>query len=293
MLDAQNQTDVTGERIRIAAKGAELAGVFYLPAGSPRAALVINGATGVPQNYYRHFAHWLAAEQNIACITFDYRDFGASATGAMRDSSATMAEWALMDQPAARAALRDRCPGVPMWAIGHSLGGMMMPLQDGIEDIDRMICVAAGLVQHTQHPWPYQALARMFWFGHAPLLTRALGYLPGRLAGFGEDLPAQVYWEWRRWCTSPDSYLPEIGTSLPRPDWARSGAPVDLIALSDDPVIPPACVARLEPIYDGGAVRKRVLDPSEFGLDKVGHLGIFARRNRALWQELIADGTAD
>ena len=39
----------------------------------------------------------------------------------------------------------------------------------------------------------------------------------------------------------------------------------------------------------GGQVRKRVLDPADFGLKRVGHLGIFARRNSALWPALIAD----
>ena len=289
MLDASPGAGVTEERLRIAAEGCDLAGVLFRPAGAPRAAVVINGATGVPQSYYAHFARWLAAEQGVACLTFDYRDFGASATGAMRESAATMSQWALLDQPAARAAMRAQVPGVPIWVIGHSLGGMMVPLQDGIEDVTRMICVASGLVHHSQHPWPYQGLARLFWFGHAPLLTRLMGYLPGRLTGFGEDLPSPVYWEWRRWCTSPESYLPEVGVGLPPAQWARSGAPVDLIALSDDSVIPPACVARLEPVYAGGQVRKRVLDPADFGLKRVGHLGIFARRNSALWPALIAD----
>ena len=281
---------VTVEPVAIAAPGAELAGQLYRPRRRPAAAVVLNGATGVPQAYYRHFATWLAAERGLACLTYDYRDFGASARGGLRDSRASMRDWAMLDQPAARAEMRRRLPGVPLWVIGHSLGGMMVPLQTGISDIRRMIAVASGLVHHRDHPWPYQALARLFWFGHVPLLVRALGYLPGRAVGFGADLPAQVYWDWRRWCTSPQSYLPETGAGLPRPDWGRSGAPVDLIGLADDPVIPSVSVARLAPVYRGGALRRHLLAPGEFGLRSVGHLGAFARANRALWPAILDPG---
>ncbi|MEX0365803.1 MAG: alpha/beta hydrolase [Ruegeria sp.] len=286
MLDAQGT--VTVEEFRFPAGSAELSAVLHRPAEVPVAAVVLNSATGVPRDYYRHFARWLAAERGMACLTYDYRDFGTSLNGRLQDSVVTMADWALVDMPAARAEMRRRYPGVPLWVIGHSVGGMLMPLQDGIEDIDRMICVCAGLVHHGDHPWPYQALARLFWFGHVPLMVKTLGYLPGKITGFGADLPPQVYWQWRKWCTSRQSYLPETGVTLPAPDWGRSGAPVDLVALSDDVMIPAKCIWRLQKVY-GPAARKQELSPGDFGLKAVGHLGAFARRNAAIWPALLGE----
>lgn len=287
MLDMQVTGSGAATAISFPAGEAHLQGRLFLPLSAPRAAVVLNGATGVPQGYYQAFARWLAEERGMACLTYDYRDFGESAADHPRRSRATMSTWAMDDQPAARAEMRRRLPGVPIWVIGHSLGGMLMPLQDGIEDVDRMICVASGLVHHKDHPWPYQGLARMFWFGHVPLAVRMLGYLPGRAAGFGPDLPATVYWEWRRWCTHPHSFYPEFGVRLPRPDWRRSGAPVDLVALADDPVCPPVSVLKLAGLYGQEKSRFRLLSPADYGLEKVGHLGAFTRRSRALWPALL------
>ncbi|GHF33772.1 alpha/beta hydrolase [Seohaeicola zhoushanensis] len=291
MLDMQTMKPMTGsaapEAISFPAPGATLQGTLYLPASPPRAAVVLNGATAVPQGFYRAFATWLANSEGIACLTYDYRDFARSAQAHPKHSTATMADWALRDQPAARAEMRRRLPGVPLWVIGHSLGGMLMPMQEGIEDIDRMIAVASGLVHHQDHPWPYQGLARLFWFGHVPALTRLLGYLPGRIAGFGPDLPATAYWQWREWCTHPHSYFPHLGASLPQPAWHRSSATAELIALADDPVCPPVSTAKLVGVYGVEQSRFRVLDPAEKGLSKVGHLGAFARANAALWPEII------
>lgn len=284
-LTHNNQIEIS--EVSFPSGPARLSGSLFMPKGTPRAGVVINSATGVPHGYYRHFAEWLARERDCAVLTYDYRDFGASLAGPLRGSRTTMADWVLTDMPAARDEMRRQVPGAPLWVIGHSVGAMAMPSQQGIEDVERMICVAAGLVWHRDHPWPYQALARAFWFGHVPLLVRVLGYLPGRLVGFGADLPAPVYWQWRRWCTHADSYRPEIGTILPSPDWKRSGAPVDLFSFADDATSPEISVRKLAAMYDGAEVRTRVVHPGDLGLDAIGHLSAFARRNMALWPELV------
>lgn len=288
MRDVADEVEV--QEVSFPAGNKVLKGRLYLPAAAPVAAMVLNSATGVPQGYYKHFARWLARERGMACLTYDYSDFGDSATAHPRHSDATMAHWALVDQPAAREEMRRLLPGVPLQVLGHSLGAMLMPLQEGLEDVTRMIGVASGLVRHDDHPWPYQALARAFWFGHVPVLVRLMGYLPGRLIGFGENLPAGVYWQWRRWCTVRGSYLPETGKVLPTPDWSRSGAPVSLFAFSDDETIPPQCVERLGQVYGDDYLSFREIAPDEVGLQKIGHLGAFSRHASALWPELVPEG---
>lgn len=285
MLDSQHMTAV--EDFEFPSGPFQLSARLYKPAVEPETVVVLNGATGVPRDYYQHFARWLADARGVACLTYDYRDFGQSLGGRLKDSDANMADWALGDMPAAQAEMRRRYPGAKLWVVGHSIGGMLGPLQPGIEEIDRMICVCSGLVTVADHPWPYKGLAMLFWYGHVRLLVRALGYLPGRLLGFGSDLPAGVYWQWRKWCTSPTSYLPEIGTTLPKADWGRADTPVDLIAFQDDQTVPPKAVWRLADLY-GDRARRHLLAPNDFGLAEVGHIGAFARRSKAVWPRLIA-----
>ena len=287
MLDAYSSDLIQVVPVTFPSGATELSGTLFLPSVPPRAALVLNGATGVPQRFYRHFARWLASDQQIACLTYDYEGMGASATGHVRNSPATMRSWALTDQPAARAALRQHLPGVPLWVLGHSLGAMMLPMQDGIDDIEQVFAVASGYVHHSDHPWPYQGLARVFWFGHAPLITKALGYLPGKRLGFGEDLPPGVYWEWRKWCTSKPFFWPEVGTTIPEPDW--TGAPVRLVSFTDDPTIPSVCTWRMERSYGAKACARVLLNPSDYGLSSVGHIAGFAPQNAAIWPALLGE----
>ncbi len=285
MLDTQD-TALT-EDFLIPSGTAKLSARLYRPVADPETVVVLNSATGVPRDYYRHFATWLAAERGMACLTYDYSDFGYSTKGPLARSKVSMADWALIDMPAARAEMRRRFPQAQHWTIGHSVGAMLGPVQPDAAMIDRMICVCSGLVTLTDHPWPYRALAWLFWHGHAPLMTRALGYLPGKLTGFGTDLPAPVYWQWRRWCTAPLNYVPEIGSGLPEAGWPSDGAQVDLFTFEDDEMVPPDAVWRLADLY-GAKARRHLLSPRDFDLPEIGHIGAFARKNAAVWPRLIA-----
>ncbi len=274
------------DRMEITSRGARLSGTLFLPAGKPLAVMVLHGAVGVPQRSYRHFARWLAAERGIACITYDYRDFGASASDHPRTSRASLTDWGYHDQEAALDAAEARFPGVPLWVLGHSLGGSMLPFHRP-RPIERAIVLAAGLVRMSDHPWPYQALARQFWYLSGPVATSIAGYLPGQRIGFGSDLPAGVFWQWRRWCTNRHFYLGDAGRQLPRLDPNAVTAATRLIAIADDVMVPAQAVWRLMDLMPQAYKRQKVLRASEFGLTRIGHLGAFALANAALWPAIV------
>ena len=263
--------------------GAELVGRLYRPDQRPFAAVVLNSATGVLQTFYTHFARWLAAERGMAVLTYDYRGTGRSHAGPMRKVQADMSDWGIRDQVAARRAMRREVPDTPLWIVGHSLGAMLLPNQPEMDDVVRVVGVASGMVHHSDHPWPYRALALNFWFTFGPLATLLCGYLPGKALRVGEDLPADVFWQWRKWCTSRDFYTADLGPRLPAPNW-QSDAKVRLHAFADDDLIPPPQVGRLAQVFGTKAV---VIDPKDYGLGQVGHLGAFSRRNKAIWPVLL------
>ena len=261
--------------------GAEIIGRLFRPSHAPFAVVILNGATGVPQKFYGHFARWLADERGLACLTYDYRDMGLSASGPVRKSLATMGDWGVTDAEAARAAAKRLIPDVPIWCIGHSLGTMLIPAQENASEIARIIGIASGMVTWHDHPWPYRFLPSLFWYGPGPIATALAGYLPGRLLGFGPDMPASAYWQWRKWCTHPDCFAHELGRELPDFDLEPLTRQIRFFSFSDDALCPPICTERLSELY--GGVAHQTLDPGDHGLTKIGHLDYFAPRNRALW----------
>lgn len=273
------------EPIDIPAKGTTLKGTLFQPPTAPKAAIVLHGATGVPARFYKHFAEWLTT-QGYACLTYDYRDFGASATGHPKHSTTSMVDWGVHDQSAAQAALMAHFPDAPLWVIGHSLGGFMLPFQPKAAQVDRLITVASGAAHIRDHPWPYRAIALLFWYGHGPLITKLLGYLPGKALALGPDLPAQVYWQWRRWCTSKNFYECDYGGALPPLAQPYTG-PLKIIAMSDDVMVPPKSVWKLERYYPEADKARALLHPKDYALKNIGHIAVFHRKNAKLWPDII------
>jgi predicted alpha/beta hydrolase len=81
---------------------------------------------GVSQDYYAEFAHWLA-ERGYSVVTFDYRGMGHSRHGSLRGFKADIFDWAKLDCSTAMEALEERFPDTPIYWIGHSLGGQILP----------------------------------------------------------------------------------------------------------------------------------------------------------------------
>jgi predicted alpha/beta hydrolase len=280
--------DFAVEPVSIDAGGATLAGLFYGPKGETRAVAVLNGAVGVPQRFYRAFAEWLAGTQGIGCLTYDYTGFGASATGHARRSDANLALWGLRDQPAAMRTARALMPDLPVWVIGHSFGGVMLAFNGQAAGAARIITLGSGLVHLTDHPWPYRLAATAFWYGHGPILTTLAGYLPGRLAGLGSDLPAGIYWQWRRWATTRGFALSDVGRGLPLPQPGSVTAPMRIVAVEDDVMVPPRAVWRQMALAPEAIKTQKVLRPGDLGLTGIGHIGAFARQNSVVWPDIIA-----
>lgn len=276
--------DVTGTPVTFSAGSARLHGTLLTPPSAPRIAILINPATGVRAGFYRPFARWLAATQQAAALIWDYRDFGSS--GQPYGSPATMTDWGVHDATAARSFLRARYPDLPFWVIGHSLGGMALPFQPKLQEIDRVIAIAAGPVNVRDHPWPFRAQAWALWHFAGPVSLALMDHLPGRRLGLGNDLPAPVFRQWKRWCTTAGSLAAD--PALPPREHPGLTCPVNLIALVDDAMIPPACVWKLADWMPAARIGQTLLAPAEHGLQSVGHIAAFSPRNRALWPSILA-----
>lgn len=275
-----------GQTLRIEAEGASLAGRFYPPSGEPLAHLVLHGATGVPQRYYAPFATW-AAEQGVGVLTYDYRDFGESQHRPLRQSDATFADWAVRDQAAAEAMLAALAPDGPLWLLGHSLGGLGFPFVHHNPRLERITTIGAGIGHYSDHPWSYRPTALAFWFLIGPVGAALAGYLPGRKLLLGADLPAGVYWQWRRWCTRRDFYRRDIGKSLPQPDYALAGPCIRLLTAADDVVVPPVAVRRYADAFPEGRATYEMIQPSAFGLTSIRHIEALSRGCAAVWPTIL------
>jgi predicted alpha/beta hydrolase len=172
--------------------------------------------------------------------------------------------------------------------IAHSLGGQWLAFHEEVGRIDRVTAVASGPGYWLDHPWPMLLRATVFWWMLGPLAARLAGYMPGRALGLGFDIPAGVYWEWRRLCLSPGYHRSEWGRIYPQPRLEEARFELTIIPIAGDMLIAPHMVRKLPAYYPHAQIAERLLEPAQLGLRAIGHGGAFMARNKACWPNIAA-----
>ena len=74
--------------------GFDLAATLFKPGWPNGAAILINGGTGIPRQFYGAFAQHLAM-RGFTVLTYDYRGIN----GSQKPADATIDQWGEIDQP--------------------------------------------------------------------------------------------------------------------------------------------------------------------------------------------------
>ncbi|HEV8334154.1 MAG TPA: alpha/beta fold hydrolase [Steroidobacteraceae bacterium] len=262
--------------------GAALTLRTFEPAAAPLAAVVVPSAMGVTQNFYGRFAQWLAARGYLAA-TFDYRGIGQSAPATLRGFQVDIRDWATQDCPAVIEFMKARAPGVPLYWIGHSLGGQLLGLIPNRERIDRIVTVAAGNGYWRENSWQTKRFVWWLWFVAAPLALRIAGYFPGKRLRKVGDLPRGVMEQWRRWCLNRE-YVVGVEGEGARRSYASVRMPMLSLSFTDDEMMSEQGIRSLHGLYANAPIEYRRIAPRDVGVQRIGHFGFFRPQfEQTLW----------
>lgn len=268
-----------------AADGYRLGALHYGARGEPVGRLIVAGATGVPQRFYARFAQY-AAEQGWEVWTLDYRGVGLSRPDTLRGFRMNYLDWARLDL----AALLDHVGsqgGAPLCMVGHSFGGHAFGLLPDPQRVQRFATFATGAGWHGWMPPLERLKVLILWWLLGPLVVRAKGYLAWSLVGMGEDLPRDVFFQWRRWCRWPRYFFDDPDMPGLAAEFARVRTPIRAVNASDDKWAPPASRDAFMAAYTNAEVQRVTLEPRSLGMARIGHMDYFRPQASALWQQTL------
>ena len=286
----QNESSMTREHsensepIEIVARdGLILAGRRF-PSSSPlRGRILVAGATGVPQTFYTRFALH-AARAGFETITFDYRGIGQSKQVPLEGFSASFIDWARQDLAGAIDAIDE--DGVPLFLAAHSFGGHALGMLPNHVRIAGVWVCAVGAGWAGWAPVTERVRLWVLWNLVFPPLVKLKGYMPMSMFGMGEDLPFDVYRQWRHWCTFPHYFLddPDAGELIAACATVRT--PILACAALDDAWAPPRSRdAFLLNAYPNANIERLDLAPRDYGA--IGHVGYFRKHMTAHWDHAL------
>lgn len=267
----------------IAADGRAIVARVFRPRGEAIGAVLVVPAMGVSQPYYAPFAAWLATRGFLAA-TFDYRGTGLSRAGSLRGFKADILDWARLDCAAMIEAVSEMAPGRPLYWVGHSLGGQILPFVPNRDRVSKMVTIATGSGYWRENAPPLRRRAWWLWYLVAPLSVRLFGYFPGRRLRKVGDLPRGVMEQWRRWCLDPDYAVGAEGDAV-RALYASVRTPIVSLSFSDDEYMSARNVEAIHGLFVSAPRRMTRIAPQDVGVQRIGHFGFFrSAYESSLWR---------
>ncbi|WP_020530797.1 alpha/beta hydrolase family protein [Flexithrix dorotheae] len=281
MISALSQKEIQV----LAQDGFELGAKTFLPEDSKEVVFLISSATGVKQNYYEHFAQWLA-EKGYQTFTFDYRGIGKSKPGSLKGFEAYMQDWGKLDLEGMIRHIKQEFPNKKLLVIGHSVGGQLFGLTPACQMADGFVGVGSQMGYWKLWPVSHWPKLLFFWKCLIPVMNPIFGFFPAKKLGLFEDLPKGVAAQWQQWGTSPDylfKYLPEE-----KENYEKIRKPFLAVSFSDDEFAPKKAVDRLVGFYANADMKHIHLTPDSVGVKRLGHFAFFRKKyENRLWPMVL------
>lgn len=262
--------------------GYRLTGTRYGAVGPLKGNLVMAGATGVPQRFYRRFAEY-ASSRGYSVLTLDYRGIGLSAPQQLKGFEMVYLDWAFRDLAAAVDFMDAE---VPLYWVGHSFGGHALGLLPNHQRITAAYCCGTGAGWAGWMPWAEALKVRAVWSCLLPPIVALKGYMAWSLLGMGEDMPLGVYRDWRRWCRNPHYFFDDPEMQAVHVLYAGVRTPCTFANALDDLWALPASREAFIKGYCNARLELRDLCPQQLGM-AIGHMGYFRPSAGPLWQEIL------
>lgn len=251
---------------------------------SAKALLLVAGATGVPQGFYRRFAE-AAVQQELCVLTFDYRGIGRSKHKSLKKFQMDYLDWAQKDLAAVVQYARQF--DLPIYIVGHSYGGHAIGLLPDLSQIAGAWTFGTGAGWHGWMPKAEQWRVRFMWNIVAPLITRLYGYLAWSRLGMGEDLPLSVYRQWKRWCSFPNYFFDDPEMTGINKKFDRVTFPLIAVNSTDDDWATPKSRDVFMSNYTRAQLELQTIAPDPSKQKEIGHMGYFKNHCADVWQSLF------
>jgi predicted alpha/beta hydrolase len=141
------------------------------------------------------------------------------------------------------------------------------------------------------HGWmpPLERMkALALWHVAGPLLTRWNGYLSRGLFGMGDDLPLDLYRQWKHWSGYPNCFFGDPSMQHLVRRFGEVRAPMMAANAIDDYWAPPKSRDAFMAGYANAARQTLDIDPSRSGLRAIGQQGYFGPEALPLWESALA-----
>lgn len=252
-----------------------------------RQVVIIGSATGVKQEYYSHFAEYLA-QHGVTVYTFDYGGINLSKKASLRSFDTSLTHWAINDIESVLQHVKKQHPTQNIHYLGHSIGGQLLGLVPSNHLFENVVLVASQS-GHTRFWSGIGKIKMLFnWYVLFPVFVNLLGYLPSKKITGMENLPKSMALEFSRWGRQKD-YL----FHYKKEDelfFDHITGNLTVYSCPNDEFAPKGAVDWLADKYSQANKTRKHLNPNDYGVESIGHFDFFKSKfQQTIWKAFLED----
>lgn len=259
---------------------------LFEPTISNNKIVIINSATGVKQQVYFKFAHFLS-EKGFTVISYDYYGIGLSKPKNLKNCDSSMRTWGNEDFKCVTDYIKLNFENFKKYLIGHSVGALILGMNEDSKIFSSFVFIATQKAYVGNLNWKIKILGYMGFGILQPFSTKIFGYFPAHRFGLGESLPSEVANDWRILIlnkNSTNAVLKKGEMNISKNLYQK----VLVLRAEDDDWVTESGVKNLmQETYPNLKPTYKILKISESPKNEIGHINFFRSYNEPLW-EIIA-----
>lgn len=266
-----------------AGDGYKLSATRFNAVTDEKARIVVAGATGVHQKYYSRFAEY-ARKRGFSTLTFDYRGIGESRPETLKGFNASYLDWAQLDLAAAVDEMKHE--SLPLFIAGHSFGGHAFGLLPNHHHVKKFYVFATGSGWAGWMPRFERVRVLILWHLILPIIVKIKGFMAWSWLGMGEDLPLNVYRQWKYWCRYPHYFFDDPAMKETVACYQNIRTPIKAANSLDDVWATPESRDAFISGYSNAPIETWDIDLMD-QLGHIGHMGYFKPFATPLWDDML------
>ncbi|WP_281989662.1 alpha/beta hydrolase family protein [Aquimarina aggregata] len=248
--------------------------------------LIINSATAVQKNLYHHYATYMS-KHGYNVVTYDYRGIADSRPKKLKGFKTSFTDWGEKDFSGVIDFVKQEFPNDCIVTLGHSIGGTIIGMTPKNTEIRGIITIAAQTAYYKD--WSKEQKKKIYFLWHVifPLVTKVIGYFPGKKLGLLEDVPKGVVDQWhtRRKHTNMKQQMEAMGVQF---FYNTYSSKLLTLGIEDDPIGTRIAIKRVHDLFVKSDKKLEIIPVSSVPTNKIGHFGFFSRKFQdTLWKKTL------
>ena len=192
----------------------------------------------------------------------------------------------MVDIPSCIDWLSEKHPSEKIYYLGHSVAGQVAGIVPNFHRIHKAIFFCSTGGYFTLFNFPVNVFSFIMFYIQIPIVTKIFGHLPKGITYRGVAIARDVANQWAYISRQKNYFKSLLNSQTDR--YKSVNQRIEWLSFTDDKIATIRAVQYMMDFYPSASITHHRVNPSELGLDRIGHSGLFnPKKGKPFWGHVL------